>query len=129
MVLNQVDRLTAVMLAHNIYYNRTLLELSGELNSSIKRLYKYKLFTIGEISEFANVSEYLIKRMVRGEEGLRARSGIYGRHLDHIVRMIDSPAFTKKHIKSLIKSGATFAALARVSGISESSLRRWEEEI
>ena len=85
MVLSQVDRMSAVILAKTIANTHSMLEF-------------------------------------------RARSGVKSRHLDHLIRMVGSQSFAKLHTKSLIDDGATFSALSRVTGISESSLRRYARE-
>lgn len=126
--ISPVDRMSAVILAKTIASTRTLLDLKGELPGYIRRLYKYRLFTVNEICELASVSEYTVRKAIAGEEEFRAKSGIKPSHLDHIIRMISSNAFAKLHIKSLLKDGATIASLARVTGISETSLRRWAKE-
>lgn len=128
MHLSPVDRMTAVILAKTIVSTRTLLDMKGELTGYIRRLYKYRLFTVGEISEFAGVSDYIVRKAIAGEDEFRAKSGIKPGHLDHIIRMIGSHVFARLHTKALINDGATIASLSRVTGISESSLRRWARE-
>lgn len=128
MHLSPVDRMSAVILAKTIASTRTLLDMKGELTGYIRRLYKYRLFTVSEICELAGVTEYAVRKAIAGEEEFRAKSGIKPSHLDHIIRMIGSPTFAKLHIKTLLKDGATIASLSRVTGISESSLRRWARE-
>lgn len=128
MPLSPVDRMSAVILAKTIATNHTLLDMKGELQGYVRRLYKYGLFTVAEIGEMANVSEYIIRKAIAGEEEFRAKAGVKPRHLDHLIRMIGSPAFAKLHVKSLLDDGATISALVRVTGISESSLRRWARE-
>lgn len=126
--ISPVDRMSAVILAKTIASTRTLLDMKGELTGYIRRLYKYRLFTVSEICELAGVTEYAVRKAIAGEEEFRAKSGIKPSHLDHIIRMIGSPTFAKLHIKTLLKDGATIASLSRVTGISESSLRRWARE-
>lgn len=128
MVLSQVDRMSAVILAKTIANTHSLLDMKGDLAAYIRRLYKYRLFTVGEISEIAGVSEYMVHQAIYGEEEFRARSGVKPRHLDHLIRMVGSHSFARLHTKSLIDDGATFSALSRVTGISESSLRRYARE-
>ena len=125
MPLSPVDRMSAVILAKTIASTRTLLDMKGDLPAYIRRLYRYKMFTVSEICDFANVSEYKVRKAIEGEEEFTAKAGIQIRHLDHLIRMIGSPAFAKLHIKSLIEDGATIASISRVTGISETSLRRW----
>ena len=50
MVLSQVDRMSAVILAKTIANTHSLLDMKGDLAAYIRRLYKYRLFTAGEIS-------------------------------------------------------------------------------
>lgn len=128
MPLSPVDRMSAVILAKTIATTHTLLDMKGELQGYVRRLYKYGLFTVAEIGEMANVSEYIIRKAIAGEEEFRAKAGVKPRHLDHLIRMIGSPAFAKLHVRSLLDDGATISALVRVTGISESSLRRWARE-
>lgn len=128
MPLSPVDRMSAVILAKTIATTHTLLDMKGELQGYVRRLYKYGLFTVAEIGEMANVSEYIIRKAIAGEEEFRAKAGVKPRHLDHLIRMIGSPAFAKLHVRSLLDDGATISALVRVTGISESSLRRWSRE-
>lgn len=128
MPLSPVDRMSAVILAKTIATTHTLLDMKGELQGYVRRLYKYGLFTVAEIGEMANVSEYIIRKAIAGEEEFRAKAGIKPRHLDHLIRMIGSPAFAKLHVRSLLDDGASISALVRVTGISESSLRRWARE-
>ena len=125
MPLSPVDRMSAVILAKTIASNHTLLDMKGDLPAYIRRLYKYRMFTVAEICDFANVSEYKVRKAIEGEEEFSAKAGIQIRHLDHLIRMIGSPAFAKLHIKSLLEDGATIASIARVADIPESSLRRW----
>lgn len=126
MILSQLDRVNIVMLAKTIYTSSSLLQATEDINTYLKRLNRYQLFTVGELAELSNCTPYKVRQALDGDKELRARSGIKPRHLDHIIRMIGSDDFTKKHIKSLIKDGATFASLSRVIGIPESNLRRWE---
>ena len=128
MPLSPVDRMSAVILAKTIATTHTLLDMKGELQGYVRRLYKYGIFTVAEIGEMANVSEYIIRKAIAGEEEFRAKAGVKPRHLDHLIRMIGSPAFAKLHVRSLLDDGATISALVRVTGISESSLRRWSRE-
>lgn len=128
MPLSQVDRMSALILAKTISTSNVLLDVMGELPGYLRRLHSYKLFTVIEIGDIANRSEYAVRKAITGEEEFRARTGIKARHLDHLIRMVGSPAFAKLHTKSLIADGATIAGLARVSGLSETSLRRWAEE-
>lgn len=128
MPLSPVDRMSAAMLAKTITTNCTLLDMKGELPAYIRRLYRYGLFTVKEIAEFSNSSEYTVRKAISGEVPNRSKSGIQTRHLDHIIRMIASPHFAKQHIRSLLDDGATIGSLARVTGHSESSLRRWAKE-
>lgn len=125
MLLSPVDRMSAVILAKTIASTNTLLDMKGELPHYIRRLYRYRLFTVSEICDIANVSEYKVRTAIAGEEEFSARAGIKVRHLDHLIRMIGSPAFAKLHIKSLIDDGGTIASISRVTDIPESSLRRW----
>ena len=125
MPLSPVERMSAVILAKTIASNHTLLDMKGDLPAYIRRLYKYRMFTVAEICDFAKVSEYKVRKAIEGEEEFSAKAGIQIRHLDHLIRMIGSPAFAKLHIKSLLEDGATIASIARVADIPESSLRRW----
>ena len=99
MVLSQVDRMSAVILAKTIANTHSLLDMKGDLAAYIRRLYKYRLFTVGEISEIAGVSEYRVHQAIYGEEEFRARSGVKSRHLDHLIRMVGSQSFAKLHTK------------------------------
>lgn len=127
MLLSQVDRMSAVILAKTIASSRAVLDMRDELTHSIKRLYQYKMFSVGEICDIAKMSEYKVRKILQGEEEFTARTGVKPSHLDHLLRMIGSPEFTKLHINHLIKDGATFAGIARVTGTSETTLRRWAE--
>lgn len=117
--------MSAVILAKTIATTNALLDIKQELPSYIRRLYRYQLFTVAEISDIANISEYKVRQAIVGEEEFTAKSGIKVRHLDHLLRMIASPEFAKLHIKSLIDDEATIASISRVTDIPESSLRRW----
>lgn len=128
MHLSPADRMTAIILAKTMASNRAVQELKKETAGYIRRLYKYRMFTVGEIAEFAGASEYAVRQAISGEEEFRARSGVHTRHLDHLIRMVDSPQFAKKHIKLLIDDKAKFSAIARVTGISERRLRYWYKE-
>lgn len=128
MAISQLDRVSGIMLARTIASTNEILELKGDLPAYVRRLHSYKLFTVGELSEISGMSEHKVRQCLRGTEQFRARSGIKPRHLDHLIRMVGSHDFARLHIKSLVKDGATIAGLARVSGISESTLRRWISE-
>lgn len=128
MLLSPVDRMSAVILAKTIATNHSLLDMKGDLQGYTRRLYKYKLFTVSEISEISGVSEYIVRKAIAGEEEFRAKAGVKPRHLDHLIRMIGSPAFAKLHVKFLVEDGATISALSRVTGLAESSLHRWLRE-
>lgn len=127
MPLSPVDRMSAVILARTIATNNTLLDIKQELAAYIRRLYSYRMFTVSELSDIANVSEYKVRQAITGEEEFTAKSGIQVRHLDHLIRMIGSHDFAKLHIKSLLEDGATIASIHRVTDIPESSLRRWSK--
>lgn len=128
MPLSQLDRMSAIMLAKTIATGSEMLAIKGEIGSYLRRLHRYKLFTVTELAEIAELSEYKVKQYIIGEEQFVARTGVRVRHLDHLLRMVGSRKFAKIHVKALIEDGATIAGLSRVSGISESSLRRWAEE-
>lgn len=128
MQLKPLDRMTAIILAKTICDKHDLLDLTGELDSYIQRLFRYRLFTVAEISAFANISEYRVRKALIGEPAFTARSGIQARHLDHIIRMIGSNDFAKAHIHRLLEDGATTGSLARVTGISDRNLRRWAKK-
>lgn len=128
MLLSPVDRMSAVILAKTIASSHTLLDIKGELQGYIRRLYKYGLFTVAEIGDIANVSEYVVRKAIAGEEEFRAKAGVKPRHLDHLIRMIGTPAFARLHVKSLLNDGATISALSRVTGIPKTSLNRWARE-
>lgn len=128
MSLTQLDRMSAVMLAKTIASNRSILDLKDELYPYVRRLYRMKIFSQGEIAEFAQLSKYRMNRALAGEEEFIAKTGVATRHLDHLIRMIGTPEFAKLHIKSLIEDGATYAAIYRITDIPESTLRRWVRE-
>ena len=125
---SQIDRMSAVILAKTIANNSMMLDSKGELADYVRRLYRYKLFTVSEIAEISDISEYKVRQALVGEPEFRARSGVYSRHLDHLIRMIGSHDFAKLHVKALVEDNATISGLSRVSGISESNLRRWVRE-
>lgn len=127
MPLSQVDRMSAVVLAKTIASSRAVLDIKGELPNYVRRLHKYKMFSIMEICDIAKLSEYKVRKAIQGMPEFKAKAGIKPSHLDHLLRMIGSPEFTKLHINHLIKDGATFAGIARVTGTSETTLRRWAE--
>lgn len=126
--ISPVDRMSAVILAKSIVSTRALLEMKNELPAYVRRLYKYRMFTVSEICDFSGMTEYAVRKAIAGEPEFRAKPGIKSSHLDHIVRMVGSNQFAKLHTKSLIKDGATIASLSRVTGISETTLRRYERE-
>lgn len=66
--ISPVDRMSAVILAKTIASTRTLLDLKGELPGYIRRLYKYRLFTVNEICELASVSKTQYARRLRGRK-------------------------------------------------------------
>lgn len=68
MHLSPVDRMSAVILAKTIASTRTLLDMKGELTGYIRRLYKYRLFTVSEICELAGVSEYTVRKAIAGKK-------------------------------------------------------------
>src|SRR5690606_7687057 len=113
MHLSPVDRMSAVILAKTIANTHTLLDMKGELSAYIRRLYSYRMFTVAEICEIADVSEYVVRKAIAGEPEFRARSGIKPSHLDHIIRMIGSHTFARLHTKALLKDGAKIASLSR----------------
>lgn len=125
MALSDVDRVSAIILAKSIVSNRALLDMRNETDGYVRRLYKYGIFTASEIAEFAGLTEYGIRHAISGLGEFRAKSGVSAKHLDHLVRMVGAPDFAKLHTRLLVESGATYAALARVTGLPESSLRRW----
>lgn len=125
MHLDPIDRMNCVLLARTIAQDRVMLEVREELTEYIRRLNEYKVFTVNEIANFTKLTSYRVRKLIQGQEEVRARSGVEAKHLDHIVWMISSPDFSKQHIKSLYDEGATLAAVARVTGHSETTLRRW----
>lgn len=95
----------------------------------VTRLADYKLFAVSELAMFSSLSEYKVRSYVPAGALIRAKFGVYPRHLDHLMRMVDNPEFSRIHAKTLVEDGATVAGLARVSGESESNLRRWAEGV
>lgn len=120
--------MSAVILAQSIYDRREVLRLNGDLHREVGRLVSLRLFSVGEISEISGLSEYLVRKTTPPEDLLRAKSGVKPGHLEFLLRMIGNPSFAKRHTPRLIKDGATLAALSRVTGLPESSLRRWTRE-
>lgn len=125
---SELDRMSAIMLAKSIVDRSLVLAMRGELGSYVDRLARFKLFSVGELSEISGLSEYQVRRATDSNCLVRARSGISPRHLDHAMRMVGDAKFSRLHIKSLVDDGATESALARVTGQSERSLRRWARE-
>lgn len=128
MSLSNIERVTAIMLALTIVRQREFLELTNGMGKEVIRLNDYGLFTVSELSEIANISRYRVSTLLKDKQVVRARSGIKFNHLDHLVRMVGPNKFARRHIKSLVEEGSTFSAIARVTGVSESSLRRWAKE-
>lgn len=120
--------MSAVILAKTIWDRRSFLQMRGEIDSYVGRLAGYRLFSVGEMALIAEISEYRVRKSANPATMLRAKSGVQPRHLDHLLRMIEDPTFSKIHVKSLVNDGATLAALARVTGQPETSLRRWARE-
>jgi len=120
--------MNAVILAMSLYEKREILKLSGEAGHSVLRLAQYRLFSVGELAEISGLSEYRVRKSANPDVLIRARTGVYPRHLQHLLRMIGNRDFAKIHTKALVKDGATIAALSRVTGHAENSLRRWAEE-
>ena len=125
---SSLDRMNAVILAKSLYDRRDYLVASGEMHENLLRLAGYRLFSVGELASFTDMSEYRVRKSVGPEALLRAKSGVQPRHLDFLLRMIDNRTFARIHTKRLVGDGATVAALSRVTGLPESSLRRWAEE-
>ena len=125
---SSLDRMNAIILAKSLYERREYLALNGEIHESLVRLASYRLFSVGELAEITNLSEYRVRKSTGPDVLIRAKSGIEPRHLDDLLRMIDNRAFAKLHTKRLVEGGATIAALSRVTGLNESSLRRWAGE-
>lgn len=120
--------MNAVIHALSLYEKREILKLSGQVGQYVIRLAEYRLFSVGEIAEISGLSEYRVRKSANPDILIRARTGVYARHLQHLLRMIDNKEFCKIHTKRLVEDGATIAALSRVTGQPESSLRRWAEE-
>lgn len=128
MTLEPVERMSAILLAKAIAANSAVLDVKGELPGCLRRLYEYGIFTVSEISDIANVSEYQVRQAISGKDEVKGRGGVGARHLDHIVRMVGDPEFAKKHTRFLVKDGATTSALARVTGLPRSSIGRWAHD-
>lgn len=122
---SEIDRMNAIILAKTISDRKDLLSIKGELETYTARLASYQMFSVGELSEISGLSEYQIRRSVSPARLISARSGVNPRHLDHLLRMIGDASFSKIHIKHLIDDGATFSAVSHITGMAESSLRRW----
>lgn len=120
--------MSAVILAKTITDRQSFLHMRGEVEAYVGRLASYRLFSVGEMAQIADISEYRVRKSANPDILLRAKSGILPRHLDHVLRMIDNPTFSKIHVKALVEDGATLAALSRVTGQPETSLRRWARE-
>ncbi len=128
MDLKPIDRMNAIILAKSIQDRGVVLALQGGLGPYVARLASYRIFAMGELQDISGLSEYQIRRAVAPDTVIKARSGVSSRHLDHLLRMVDDKNFTKLHIKHLLEDGATIAAVARITGRSENSLRRWARE-
>lgn len=127
-MVSKVDRMSALLLAKSIIDRQEMLQMRGLLETYVSRLSRAEVFSLGELSDISGMSEYKIKQAIRPRFVIRARSGIYRRHIDHLIRMVGDTSFARIHTKSLVEDGATTSALARVTGLSESSLRRWARE-
>ena len=125
MLSSPVDRMSAIILAKSIVNRREVLALRGEIETYVNRLASYRLFSVGELAEIADLSEYRVRKSCPSDTLLRARSGVAPRHLESLLRMVDNPTFSRTHARRLVEDGATPAAMARITGHPESSLRRW----
>lgn len=123
-----VERMSAIILAKSIVDRREVLTLRGGISAYLAQLSEYGLFTVGEMAEFANVSEYQVRKASESGTLLRAKSGVHTRHLDFLLRMVDNNKFSRIHTKGLVDDGATVQALSRVTGHAVSSLKRWSKE-
>ena len=119
--------MSAILLAKSIVDRRDLLDLRGELGPYVARLANTRVFSVGEMADFSGMSAYQVRSHVAKDVLTPARSGIRKNHLDFVLRMVDNPGFAKIYAKRLLKDGATVSALARVTGHSERSLRRWTQ--
>lgn len=128
MSLTKVERMSAVMLARTVASNAALYEVTNELGKYIQKLNSYGIYTVAEISEFTEISEYRVRKYLLGAEEIRAKSGVLTRHLDHYLRMIGAPDFTKKHLPTLLSDGVGISTIARITGHSQTTLRRWVRE-
>lgn len=127
-MVSQVERMSALLLAKSIIDRREMLQMMGDLEMYISRLARAEIFTLGELAEISGLTEYHVKQAIYPRPAVRARSGVKRRHIDHLIRMVGNPSFARTHTRSLIGEGATTSGLARVTGLSESSLRRWARE-
>lgn len=125
MSLSETDRLSAVILAKTVWDRREVLSLRGSMENYVARLAAYQMFSVGEIAEIAGISEYKVRQYADEKDLVRVKSGVAPNHLDFLLRMVGNPTFAKIHTPTLLANGATVSALARVTGQSESSLRRW----
>jgi hypothetical protein len=126
MALSDLERMSALMLAQSIHRTHQLLDIKGELGVYIYRLNRYQIFSIGEIADFAKLSEYKVRQAIPQESAVIARSGVHARHLDHLIRMVGDPKFAKIHLKTLLEDGAKINALSRITGIPLSTLNNWK---
>lgn len=128
MLLSQVDRMSALILAKSIYTNNMMLSIRGELESRIVRLSDYHMFSMGELADFSHTSIYKVKKIIPANNHTTYRSGVLGRHLDDLIRMVADAKFGRRHIDRLLEEGATPDAIARIIGVPPRTVRGWRGE-
>ena len=128
MPLSPVDRMSAIMLAQTIHNNCTMLDIKGDLPNYLRRLNSYGIFTVEELVAMSRLSEKEVRKILKEQTTVPARTFFSPSHLDHAVQMTASKSFAQKHVKSVANTGTDPRAIARVTGYTERSVRRWIEE-
>lgn len=128
MPLSQTDRISALILAKNINNKAQLFDMRGDLGDYVRRLNETEMFSIGELAEISKLSEWKIRKLIPKESRIVSHSGVKPRHIDHLIRMIVSKDFARKHLPYLIKEDVPLGAISRITGISKRTLENWRRK-
>jgi len=106
-------------------YNRATRNFSKEVeDDSIRKLNTYGVWSMSALASIVGVSMYRVEKALGRNAKPSLRGHLNPRHLTMLQYMQASTKANKAWVKQMLDEGTSLITIARLTGLSESTLRR-----